>query len=45
MATQTLNLRNLKVETETLEALDLLAQWQSLSRAQVIHKETRSRSC
>jgi len=36
MSVQTLNLRNLKVEAETLEALDLLARWQSLSRAQVI---------
>lgn len=41
MTVKVLNLRNLKVEAETLEALDLLAQWQSLSRAQVIQRLLR----
>lgn len=41
MNTQTLNLRSLKVEADTLETLDLLARWQSLSRARVIQRLLR----
>jgi predicted HTH domain antitoxin len=41
MSVQTRTLSNLKVEAETLETLDLLAQWQSLSRAQVIQRLLR----
>jgi predicted HTH domain antitoxin len=41
MTAQTLDLRKLKIEAETLEDLDLLAQWQSLSRAQVIQRLLR----
>jgi len=41
VSVQTLDLRNLKVEADTLEALDLLARWQSLSRTQVIQRLLR----
>jgi len=41
MTVQTLDLKNLKVEAETLEAVDLLAQWRSLSRAQMIQQLLR----
>jgi len=41
MTVQTLDLRKLRVEVETLETLDLLAQWQSLSRIQVVRQLLR----
>lgn len=41
MNTQILDLRDLEVEAETVETLDLLAQWQSMSRAQVIQRLLR----
>ena len=41
MTGQTLDLKNLKIEAETLEAVDLLAQWQSLSRDQMIQQLLR----
>lgn len=41
MSVQTLDLKDLKVDAETLEAMDLLARWQSLSRTQVIQQLLR----
>jgi predicted HTH domain antitoxin len=41
MTMQALNLGRLTIETETLETLNLLAQWQSTSRAQVIQRLLR----
>jgi len=41
MSVLTVDLKNLKVEPDTVEALDLLAQWQSLSRVQVIEQLLR----
>jgi len=41
MTVQALNLGRLNIETETLETLNLLAQWQSISRAQVIQRLLR----
>lgn len=41
MAVQALNLGRLNIESETLETLNLLAQWQSISRAQVIQRLLR----
>jgi hypothetical protein len=41
MIVQALNLGRLNIEAETLETLNLLAQWQSTSRAQVIQRLLR----
>ncbi|PKO20393.1 MAG: hypothetical protein CVU38_20350 [Chloroflexi bacterium HGW-Chloroflexi-1] len=41
MTVQTLSLGRLKVEAETVQTLDLLAQWQSVSRVQVIQRLLR----
>jgi hypothetical protein len=41
MTVQALNLGRLNIEAETLETLNLLAQWQSTSRAQVIQRLLR----
>lgn len=41
MTVQALNLGRLKIEAETLESLNLLAEWQSTSRAQVIERLLR----
>ncbi len=41
MTVQTVDLGRLKVEAETVHTLDLLAQWQSISRVQVIQRLLR----
>ena len=41
MTVQTLSLGRLKVEAETVQTLDLLAQWQAISRVQVIQRLLR----
>lgn len=41
MSTQILDLRDLEIESETMDTLDLLAQWQSVSRAQVVQRLLR----
>ncbi len=41
MSVQVIDLTSLPVEAKTVEDLDILAQWQSLSRAQVIQRLLR----